>query len=283
MLEKREGLTVEPDEAGAAVPTRARPTKRGTERKAPAPAERFLTWWRLLQWASIPVAFVILRFVPPRPMRLSHWLLLLVAAALFASPVVLSSYREHVKTREARSAAELAVEYQARLGLTLGEAITPVADLLGQIGDARGDDRVRLQGQLRQRVVDACAELCGPERTRASFFALEGKVMRPVAWAGRTDPPSSLFLKGEPQGDRVHKLVATRRRILVPDTRRPPRGVSVRPDAPYRTFLSVPVYGGTRSFGMLSIDAPDRGALNESDLDIATALAQLLGAGLGRA
>lgn len=280
MLDEPEEVTASP--GGAAIRARREPVRgEGPQRVSERP-EPFLVWSRLVEWSLIPLAFVVLRFVPDHPTRLLEWLLLLLAGALFASPVVRASRREYLKTQEARSAADLAVDYQARLGLALGEVVTPVADLLGQIAAARGEQRAQLQGQLRQRVVDACAELCGPERTRACFFALEGNALRPVAWAGRVDAPTSVFLKGEPRGDRAHRLVERRHRLLVSDTRRPPRGVSVRPDATYRTFLSVAVYGGGPSLGMLAVDAPEPNSLNESDLDIATALALLLGAGLGR-
>lgn len=209
-----------------------------------------------------------------------HWFLIFLAGIFFASPVILGAYREYQKGQEAQWAADLAVEYESRLGLTLGEAVTPVADLLGHIAEAKGQDRARLQGQLAQKVVDACAELCRAERSRASFFASEGKAIRRVAWAGRTEAPRSIFVKGEPEGEVAHRLLESRRRLLVRDTRHAPEDVHVRPDADYATFLSVPVYGGTRPFGILSVDAPEPGSLDESDLDIATALAQLLGAGL---
>ena len=114
----------EPKPAGAADPLEPRVGK------------EFLTWRRVLEWCLIPLAFILLRFVPPRPITLAQWLLLLVAALLFASPVVLSSYREYVKGQAARSAGDLAVEYRLRLGLTLGEAITPMGDLLGRIAGA---------------------------------------------------------------------------------------------------------------------------------------------------
>jgi hypothetical protein len=248
----------------------------------PRVGKEFLTWRRVIEWCLIPLAFILLRFVPQRPITLAQWLLLSVAALLFASPVVLSSYREYVKGQAARSAGELAVEYRLRLGLTLGEAITPMGDLLGRIAGGRRDERAVLLGQLRQRGVDATASLATPDRARAVFFLLDGKKLRPAAWAGRPEPPRAELAGGDPAGDAAYLLVERHDRILVRDTR-DPEAVDFGLGGDYRTYLSVAVYAGPKNFGMLSVDAPEPESLEESDLDITTALAQTLGAGLAMA
>jgi GAF domain-containing protein len=46
------------------------------------------------------------------------------------------------------------------------------------------------------------------------------------------------------------------------------------------TYLGVAVYAGTKNLGILCVDAPQPGSLEESDVDIAAALAQMLGPGL---
>lgn len=260
----------EPKAAGAADPLEPRVEK------------EFLTWRRVIEWCLIPLAFILLRFVPQRPITLAQWLLLSAAALLFASPVVLSSYREYVKGQAARSAGELAVEYRLRLGLTLGEAMTPMGDLLGRIAAGRREERAVLLGQLRQRGVDASATLATPERARAVFFALDGKKLRPAAWAGRPEPPQEELTAGNPAGDAAYHLVERHDRILVRDTR-DPEAVDLGLGGDYRTYLSVAVYAGPKNFGMLSVDAPEPESLEESDLDITTALAQTLGAGLAMA
>jgi len=248
----------------------------------PRAEKAFLTWWRVIEWCLIPLGFILLRFVPPGPITLAEWLLLLVAALLFASPVVLSSYREYVKGQAARSAGDLAVEYRLRLGLTLGEAITPMGDLLGRIAVGRREERAVLLGQLLQRGVDATATLATPERARAVFFVLDGKKLRPAAWAGRPEPPREELAGGDPAGDAAYHLVERHDRILVPDTR-DPEAVDFGLGGDYCTYLSVAVYAGPKNFGMLSVDAPEPESLEESDLDITTALAQTLGAGLAMA
>ena len=248
----------------------------------PRVEKEFLTWRRVIEWCLIPLAFILLRFVPQRPITLAQWLLLSVAALLFASPVALSSYREYAKGQAARSAGELAVEYRLRLGLTLGEAMTPMGDLLGRIAGGRREERAVLLGQLRQRGVDASATLATPERARAVFFVLDGRKLRPAAWAGRPEPPRGEIAGGDPAGDAAYHLVERHDRVLVPDTR-DPEAVDFGLGGAYRTYLCVAVYAGSKNFGMLSVDAPEPESLEESDLDITTALAQTLGAGLAMA
>jgi hypothetical protein len=248
----------------------------------PGVGEAFLSWWRVVEWSLIPLAYVLMRFVPPHPIRLAQWLLLLLAAVLFASPVILASYREYVKGLAARSARELAVEYRLRLGLALGEAMTPIGDLLGRIAAGGREERVGLLGQLRQRVVDAVTALVTPERARTVFFALEGKKLRPAAWAGRPEPPREELTAADPAGDAALRLVEHHDRILVPDTRYP-AAVDLGLGGDYGTYLSVAVYAGSKNLGMLSVDTPEPESLEESDLDIAVALAKTLGAGLAMA
>lgn len=240
---------------------------------------RFLTPRRVAEWSLLPLAFVILRFVPERLTRPSDWLLLLAAAALFASPVVFSSHREFVKGRHARSAELLAVEYRARLGLTLGEAITPIADLLGRIAVKDGEERAGLQGQLRQRVVDAASALTSAERSRSVFFGLEGRKLRAVAWSGRPEPPNQALARSGVSGALAYHLVESHGRVLVTDVSEP-EAAPLDLDGRYGTFLAVGVYAASTNLGLLTVDAAEPGALEESDLDIVAALAQTLGAGL---
>lgn len=239
----------------------------------------FLTWRRVAEWALLPLAFVVLRFVPPRLGGLGDLVLLLLAAGLFASPLVFSSYREYVKGREARSAELLAVNYRARLGLTLGEALTPLADLIGRIATSQGEERVGLQGQLRQRVVDAAAALTWAERPRAVYFGLQGRRLHAVAWSGRPDPPNQVLPRSGRAGELAYQLVERRGRMLVLDVAEPD-AESLDLGGSYRTFLAVAVYAASTNFGLLTVDATEPATLEESDVDIAAAAAQTLGAGL---
>ncbi|HSO52555.1 MAG TPA: GAF domain-containing protein [Actinomycetes bacterium] len=53
-----------------------------------------------------------------------------------------------------------------------------------------------------------------------------------------------------------------------------------RPGATYRSFISLSVFCGEQNLGMLSVDAPEPHAFDETDLNVMRAMAQLLAAGL---
>ena len=48
----------------------------------------------------------------------------------------------------------------------------------------------------------------------------------------------------------------------------------------YRSFISVAVFCADQDLGMLSVDAPEGHAFDETDLNVMRAMAQLLRAGL---
>jgi GAF domain-containing protein len=144
---------------------------------------------------------------------------------------------------------------------------------------------LELRGKLMQMVVDAAANLCDAERTRAVFFELHEQAMRPAAWSGRSDAPSAIFTRelGDRRGQEVHLLVEHHDYLVIDDlhAERLPPGVLQYPSAGYQAFISVAVFSGQRNFGLLTVDAPEAYAFTEVDPQIMRALAQLLGAGLG--
>jgi hypothetical protein len=238
----------------------------------------FFGWRRALEWTLIPVAFVLMRFVPTRPSG-TGWVVLLAGAVLMTLPAVLASHREYAKDKLAHTAEQLALEYRSRLGRTMGEAVIPIGDLLGRISMAQGADRAGLQGQLRQRVVDAAAGLVGAAGPRAVFYALEGRTLRVAAWAGRPDAPVTVLARSDPATEAAYAMLEHRERILVRSTRR--RGaVDLGLGGDYATWLAVPVALGARALGIVTLDARAAGTLETSDVEIVAALAQMLATGL---
>jgi GAF domain-containing protein len=59
-----------------------------------------------------------------------------------------------------------------------------------------------------------------------------------------------------------------------------PRGAEPRPEAGYRSFISVSVFCGEQNLCMLSVNAPEAHAFDKTDLNVMRAMAQLLGANL---
>ncbi len=209
---------------------------------------------------------------------------IIVGAVLAGIPIVVGLLREVRNRRRIRAAKELAAEYEARFSVALGYVVTPLADLMGRIICAEGQEKNRLRGQLEGAVVKAAVDLCGPrEQTRAVFFRLRGRVLRPEAWNGRSERPQSVFVDGEDRrGSAAHALVRGNELLLVEDvdadTRAPE--LRVRAGVPYKTFLAVAVTAGSRPLGMLAVDAVEAGSLEQGSAEAARALAQLLAVGL---
>jgi len=193
-----------------------------------------------------------------------------------------------LKSRREAQAERLAVQARTTLRLVMVDTVAPIADLIGRINlAATQQERLELRGQLVQMVVDAAANLCDGERARAVFFGLDGDAMRPTAWSGRSDVPSTTFTN-EPddrRGQEAHLLLAHHDYMLIDDLTagRLPPGVQRHPSSGYESFISVAVFSGRRDFGLFTVDAPEAYAFGEVDVEIMRALAQLLGAGLGAA
>jgi GAF domain-containing protein len=232
---------------------------------------------------ALGYAATTLREGPPRTP--ADWSLVLGGAVAVAIPLYVKSRRELRQEAATRSAEALAIEMDAKLHLVLGDVITPIAEVVGRIHQS-GDttERSSLRGQLKQLVVEAVAHLCGSERTRAIFFELKGRVMRSEAWTGRADPPHTLFTDtpGDRRGQEALLLVEHRDFLMVDDVEAEavPPGVRPRPGSQYRSFISIAVFCGDDSFGMLTVDAPEPHAFDETDLNVMRAMAQLLGTGL---
>jgi hypothetical protein len=252
-------------------------------RRSPRGLRGFVTAQRAVEWAAIVAGFVIVRLLG-RPTNWLGWLLLVLAGVLVAAPVVLGALREYLREQQTTSAVELATAYRMKLAVTLGDALTPLADLLGRINLADTARRPALQAQLQQGVVDAASALCGGQRTRATFFVLRGDDLVPEAWAGRAHAPPSQSLAGKDRSSKLlQELVRTHGRVLVSEADERHRPIRVESPGDYQAAVLAVVYAGSLELGVLCADSPDRGVLEAADLDILATLAQLLGAGLATA
>lgn len=245
---------------------------------------------RLRSYVVIEAAAVALGYLtstlregPPR--SVSDWSVVAGGAVAVAIPLYLKSRRELRQQAAARSAESLAIEMDTKLHLVLGDVMTPIAEVVGRIHQAGEPDRSSLRGQLKQLVVEAASHLCGRgERTRAIFFELRDGGMRPEAWIGRSDPPNAVFTDqpGDRRGQEALALVAQHDFLQADDITRDsaPLPLGPRPNAGYKAFISVAVFSGDQDFGMLTVDAPEAYAFDDTDLNVLRAMAQLLGAGL---
>ena len=244
-----------------------------------------LRTYLLVEAAAVALGYGVAVLRDGAPVTGGGWALVAAGAVAVAVPLWVKSRRELRQEAEARSAETLAIETDARLRLIVGDVVTPIAEVVGRVHQTAGKgERESLRGQLKQLVVEAAASLCDGERTRAVFFQLERGEMRAAAWFGRGDPPTTVFTDdpGDRRGQEALLLVRFHDYLLVDDVRAEtlPRGAEPRPGAGYRSFISVAVFCGEQNLGMLSVDAPEAHAFDETDLNVMRAMAQLLGAGL---
>jgi hypothetical protein len=238
-----------------------------------------------LEGFAVALGYVVSVLWAGLPAGSSRWALVAAGAVAVAIPLWVKSKRELRQEAEARSAEAIAIEADTKLRLVVGDVTTPIAEVVGKVHQSATEaERESLRGQLKQLIVEAAANLCDGERARATFFELDGGEMRATAWFGRGDQPETVFTEA-PDDRRGHEallLVRFHDFLLVDDVRaeRLPRGAEPRPGATYRSFISVSVFCGEQNFGMLSVDAPEPYAFDETDLNVMRAMAQLLGAGL---
>jgi hypothetical protein len=257
---------------------------------APAPSAAAWPRSRLRAYIALEAFAVALGYVVSvlwsgLPATASRWALVLAGAVAVGIPLAIKSRRELRQEAEARSAETVAIEADTKLRLVVGDVVTPIAEVVGKVHQAATEtERGSLRGQLKQLIVEAAANLCDGERARATFFELEGREMRATAWFGRGDPPETVFTDApdDRRGQEALLLVRFHDFLLVDDVRAEtlPRGAEPRPGATYRSFISVAVFCAEEDLGMLSVDAPEPFAFDETDLNVMRAMAQLLGAGL---
>jgi GAF domain-containing protein len=239
----------------------------------------------LLEAGAVGLGYLVAVLREGAPGSGGGWALAVAGAVAVAVPLWVKSRRELRQEAETRSAEVLAIEADAKLRLVVGDVVTPIAEVVGKVHQTSGKgERESLRGQLKQLVVEAVASLCDGERARAVFFQLERGEMRAAAWFGRGDPPTTVFTDDpdDRRGQEALLLVRFHDYLLVDDVRGEelPRGAEPRPGAGYRSFISVAVFCGDQNLGMLSVDAPEPRAFDDTDLNVMRAMAQLLGAGL---
>jgi GAF domain-containing protein len=252
----------------------------------PAPRRRSrLRAYLVAEAGAVALGYAVAVLRDGAPATTGRWGLVVAGAVAVAVPLWIKSRRELRQEAETRSAETLAIETDAKLRLVVGDVITPIAEVVGRVHQVSGKgEREALRGQLKQLVVEAAASLCDGERSRATFFELQRGEMRAAAWFGRGDAPSTVFTDDpdDRRGQEALLLVRFHDYLLVDDVRAEelPRGAEPRPGAGYRSFISVSVFCGEQNLGMLSVDAPEPHAFDETDLNVMRAMAQLLGAGL---
>jgi hypothetical protein len=195
-------------------------------------------------------------------------------------------------TRQARKrqwAAEDS-ERMARIDtrIQIADVLRPLAETLAKLPSLSKAEKREQCESMKRGVVDAAAELLGPDRSRAGWFEYQaGRPARLVPVAelrrGRADPQRTEFVGGTLEGDAALALLEqdTTRFCADVDTD-PPPGWDSAAHPVYRTFISAGVVADGRKFGMLTLDALEPGDLTPNDVYAMSLLAKLLAAALAQ-
>jgi len=212
------------------------------------------------------------------------WALVVTAAGTYLTG--------RVATRQARKrqwAAEDS-ERRARIDsrIQIADVLRPLAETLAKMPSLTKAEKLQQCESMKRGVVDAAAELLGPERSRAGWFEyVDDKVARlvpvPDLRRGRGDPQLTEFVQGTVEGDAALELLDNDTTRFCPDVDEdPPPGWTKARHSEYRTFISAGVVADGRRFGMLTLDALEPGDLTPNDVYALSLLAKLLAAALAQ-
>src|SRR5882757_9600521 len=144
---------------------------------------------------------------------------------------------------EKAAAAEQLVDARSAARREMSYTLAPI---LRRIANRAVDDPASLRGEITVMVVNAAAELIGPQMmTRSCFYVLENgspKRLRLDEYAGRPSPVRTRFDAGDARGDDAIALVEQDGHLLCPDVdTNPPPNWTHDGDHSYKTFISVGV------------------------------------------
>lgn len=244
---------------------------------------------RDLPWVAVALAFVVLSPVASILTKDASgrasvtWIVVQAVATglAFAIP----QFRQlRAEQREAEAKGR---EFDARVAIELAfnDALEPIVRLLGELAlQTRKAPREQLRAQAVPLVLATAAQLIGPGRSRACWFALEtGPPERlvPEEALGRAGAVTTTFEQGTPAGDAALDLVTTDAQLLVPDaTVEPGPAWVLDPSPDYGCLMAVAVTAGNVAYGMITLDALEPGSLTDSDLQLLRLMAGALAVAL---
>jgi len=220
------------------------------------------------------------------PLDRQWWTLAAVAASVTAAgvPAYEQIRKEQMRARAQRAAVDAAVAMR----VTMNDALDPIVRQLGRVATAAGKhEREALQEATIPMVLDSAAHLAGSGRVRACLFRFAPgtpRVLVPAQYSGRVDDPLEPIAEGTVEGDLVFGMIRHNQHLFSPDLdAAPPPGWRVTAPQTYRSFAAVPVAAGQNAFGMLMVDALEKGGVRRADVPLIRLLAGLLADALARA
>jgi len=214
------------------------------------------------------------------------WTLGAVAASVTAAGV--PAYEQIRKERMRARAQRAAVDAAVAMRVTMNDALDPIVRQLGRVVTAAGKhEREALAEATIPMVLDSAAHLVGSGRVRACLFRFAPgtpRMLVPAQYSGRVDDPLEPIAEGTAEGDLVFGMIRHNQHLFYPDLDAgPPPGWRVTAPQTYKSFAAVPVAAGRSAFGMLMVDALDKGGVSRADVPLIRLLAGLLADALAQA
>ena len=206
------------------------------------------------------------------------WALGAVLASVTAAgvPAYEQARKERLRARAQRAALDSAVAMQ----VTMNDALDPIVRQLGRVVTASRHDRPPLAEATIPMVLDSAAHLVGTGRMRACLYRFApGTPMTlvPAQYSGRVDDPLEPIAEGTTDGDLVFGMIRHNQHLFCEDVSAGlPPGWSVAAPQTYQSFAAVPVAAGQNAFGMLMVDALEKGGIRRADVSLIRLLAGLL-------
>ncbi len=211
------------------------------------------------------------------------WALGAVAASVAAAGV--PAYEQIRKEQMRARAQQAAVDAAVAMRVTMNDALDPIVRQIGRVA-AAADPREReaLAAAAIPMALDSAAHLAGSGRVRACLFRVTpGTPGMLVAdqYSGRVDDPLEPIAEGTAQGDLVFSMIRHNQHLFCADIDASlPPGWQVTTPQTYQSFAAVPVAAGQNAFGMLMVDALEKGGIRRADVPLIRLLGGLIAVAL---
>lgn len=211
-----------------------------------------------------------------------YWMVASVVAAILAALTV--PFFKHLDEKAEKSAL---LKYQEQIG----DGLEPLLQQLVVVSEsAPGEARNKELSALVRVAIEAARHMAGQRRVRATYYRVHERKgakrerLAATHYTGRGTKPKTEFTRGSDAGDYVFKTLGDNETIFVKDTKDCDLpGWSRSRVRDYRTFISVPVRGEQRVYGMLTVDAPTVGELTANDEMFVRCVGLLLASGIATA
>lgn len=197
-------------------------------------------------------------------------LLLLMALA----EAVRQVYGKHLRESDDADAAARVV--------TLRDALRPIATAIADMQTSPKDRRRDRANEIAGRGAEALAlVMVRITGLRSVVYREDGDVLTVLECRGRSERMPQPFRRGNPRGDAAFLSIERREPVFVHDAEdgdavAAADGAYHGSRIGYRTFISAPIADQQRTYGMVTIDAPNPGDLLKSDTHLVMLVADLL-------